>query len=76
MVKLEGTPFNIDIIHVCAPLNTSVKTSMTNDELSHTMKHIRYVEVAMVVGGWNAKRLDSIINIQLRENNFYGLGLR
>ncbi len=57
MMKLEGKPFNINIIQVYAPTSdhTDEEIELFYDSIQRVMGYIKSEEVAIVMGDWNAK---------------------
>ena len=56
-VRLQGKPFNITVIQVCAPTNNTEETEVEQfyEDLRDLLELTPKKDVLFIIGDWNAK---------------------
>ena len=55
LVHVQGTPFNIIVVQVCAPTTNSEEADQFYEDLEELLELTPKIDVLLIIGDWNAK---------------------
>ena len=55
LVHVQGMPFNIIVVQVCAPTTNSEEADQFYEDLEELLELTPKIDVLLIIGDWNAK---------------------